>query len=67
MEDIDELADVLEVEADGGFLDEVEVGLSAAADLFQLGVLGTGDAFGELSDEFDALGFAATESWAGLA
>ena len=53
VEDVGEAGDVLLVEADGGFLDEVEVGVDGTD---------VGDfwaAFCELGDEFEALGFAA--------
>lgn len=56
VEDIDEAADVFVVEADGGFLDEVEVGDFE----FEVGEAGFGAAaFDEFGDEFDALGLAA--------
>ena len=55
VEDVDEAGDILLVEADGGFFDEVEIGDG----FFDVG--GSGAAFDELGDEFEALGFAAGE------
>ena len=56
VEDIDEAFDIFEVEADGGFFDEIEIGEWGS----QVGELGFGGAaFDEFGDEFDALGFAA--------
>ena len=64
VEDVDELLHVFEVEADGGFFDEVEVfrGKLGGVDL-----LFDGAAFGEFGDEFEPLGFAAGEGGGGLA
>jgi len=56
VEHVDEALDVFEVEADGGFLDQIEIALG------EEGVVEGGPgaaAFGELGDEFDALGLAA--------
>lgn len=61
VEDLGEARDVLLVEADGGFLDEVEVGVGAA----DIGDLGA--AFRELGDELKSLRFAAGDGGAGLA
>ena len=64
VEDVDEALDVFEVEADGGFFDEIEIALAEGGVVE--GGLGAA-AFGEFGDEFDALGLAAGESGAGLA
>ena len=64
VEDVDEALDVFEVEADGGFFDEVEVTLAEGGVVE--GGLGAA-AFGEFGDEFDTLGLAAGEGGAGLA
>ena len=64
VEDVDEAFHVLEVESDGGLLDEVEVAG------FELGVVEGGlhaTAFDELGDELDALSFTAGERGGGLA
>jgi len=61
VEDVSEFCDVLLVEADGGFLDEVKVGVGGPD---------VGDfwaTLGELGHEFQALGFASAEGGAGLA
>lgn len=55
MEDVGEAGDVLLVEADGGFLDEVEVGVGGA----DVGDFGT--TFGELGHKFETLCFAAAD------
>lgn len=61
MEDIDESGDVLLMESDGRFLDEIEIGVCRAhvGDLWS--------AFDELSDEFETLGFSSRKGGAGLA
>ena len=58
VEDVDQFGDIGGVEADGGFLDEVEVafGVPVFADAF---VGSAGDAAAEFGDEFETLGFAA--------
>jgi len=61
VEDVGELCNVLLVEADGGFLDEVKVGVGGA----DVGDFGA--ALGELGDELETLGFASAEGGAGLA
>ncbi len=64
VEDVDEAFYVFEVEADGGFLDEVEIAS------FELGVIEGGfgaAAFDDFRDEFDALGFASRKGRGGLA
>lgn len=60
VEDVGEAGDVLLVEADGGFLDEVEIGVGGA----DVGYAGS--TFGELGDELESLGFASGDSGAGL-
>ena len=60
VEDVDEFVHVLLVQADTGFLDEVEV-------VFLSGSLAHGfTPLGEFTDELDALGFAAGEGGGGL-
>ena len=55
VEDVDEFVDVLSMEADGGFFDEVEVFVRWPH------VADVGAAFGELGDELDALGLASAQ------
>ncbi len=57
MEDLDELRDIVGVEADGGLFQDIEDGFAFAGGSDFLG--GGGGAAGELGDEFDALSFAA--------
>ena len=60
VEDFGEAGDVLLMEPDGGFLNEIEVGVDRA---------NVGDfwaAFGELSDELESMGFAAGDGGGGL-
>ena len=61
VEDVGESGDVLLVESDSGFLDEVEIGIGRA----DVGDLGA--AFGELGYEFEALRFAAGDGGGRLA
>ena len=64
VENVDEALDVLEVEADGGFLDQVEI--AGGEEGVVEGGLGAA-ALGELGDELDALGLAAGQRGRGLA
>ena len=60
VEDVDKLTDVIEVEPDGGFLDEVEVLVVC------FGALVSDAAFGEFSDELEALSLSTAEGGARL-
>ena len=67
MEDVDQTGDVLDVQADGGLLDELEVALAGGLQAFEAFLHGFAIAAAEFGDEFDALGLAAAEGGAGLA
>lgn len=69
LEDFDQTADVLEVQADGGFFEDEQVVSDGAATGATGGFgFGAGPEPGEeMGDEFDALGFPSAEGGTGLA